>query len=84
MHVVLEFGEHGEDIDAYMLVTNILTRRIHDRYVRRKEQSMAEGGREPRPLVIAIEEAHKFVRQKIQNKKHYSVYGRHRQRSTFR
>ena len=60
-HVVLEFGRYGSDLTAYILVTNLLTRRIHERYVRRKEE--AEGGRggEPRPLVITIEEAHKFL-----------------------
>ena len=45
MHVVLEFGRYGNDLNAYILVANLLTRRIHDRYVRRKEE--AEGGRGP-------------------------------------
>ncbi len=60
-HVVLEFGKYGRDLTAYMLVTNLLSRRIHERYVDRKEE--AEGGRgaDPRPLVIVIEEAHKFL-----------------------
>ena len=60
-HVVLEFGQYGRDLTAYILVTNLLTRRIHERYVRRMEE--AEGGRggQPRPLVITIEEAHKFL-----------------------
>ena len=60
-HVVLEFGRYGNDLSAYILVSNLLTRRIHSRYVTRKEE--AEGGsvREPRPLVIVIEEAHKFL-----------------------
>ena len=61
MHVVLEFGRYGDDLTAYMLVANILTRRIHQRYVARKEEAMGEGGKEPRPLVITIEEAHKFL-----------------------
>ena len=61
MHVVLEFGRYQGDLTAYILVANLLTRRIHERYVTRKEE--AEGGRggEPRSLVIAIEEAHKFL-----------------------
>ena len=61
MHVVLEFGRYGNDLNAYILVANLLTRRIHDTYVRRKEE--AEGGRgsDQRPLIIAIEEAHKFL-----------------------
>ena len=61
MHVVLEFGRYGNDLNAYILVTNLLTRRIHERYVRRKEEAEGGAGAEPRPLVIAIEEAHKFL-----------------------
>jgi DNA helicase HerA-like ATPase len=59
--VVLEFGIHGNRLDAYMLVANYLTRRIHARYVERKNK--AAGGREaePNPLVIVVEEAHKFL-----------------------
>ena len=36
-HVVLEFGRYGSDLDAYILVANFLTRRIHREYVERKE-----------------------------------------------
>ena len=61
MHVVLEFGRYGSDLNAYILVANLLTRRIHERYVRRKEEAEGGGGAEPRPLVVAIEEAHKFL-----------------------
>ena len=32
-HVVLEFGRWGNDLNAYILVSNLLTRRIHERYV---------------------------------------------------
>ena len=41
-HVVLEFGRYGDDLTAYILVSNLLSRRIHDAYVRQKEE--AEGG----------------------------------------
>lgn len=60
-HVVLEFGRYGSNIDAYLLVANLLTRRIHDRYVRLSEQASGDSTQEPRPLVITIEEAHKFL-----------------------
>ena len=61
--VVLEFGQEGKSL-SYMLVANILTRRIHAAYVRKKEESLGGGGDrggEPTPLVICIEEAHKFL-----------------------
>ena len=61
MHVVLEFGRYGNDLNAYILVSNLLTRRIHGRYVRRKEEAEGGSGPEPRPLVITIEESHKFL-----------------------
>ncbi len=31
--VVLEFGRYGNTLEAYVLVANFLTRRIHERYV---------------------------------------------------
>ena len=61
MHVVLEFGRYGNDLNAYILVSNLLTRRIHERYVRRKEAAEGGVGADPRPLVITIEESHKFL-----------------------
>ena len=60
-HVVLEFGRYGNDLTAYILVSNLLSRRIHNTYVQRKEEAEGGQGREPRPLVIVIEEAHKFL-----------------------
>jgi len=60
-HIVLEFGRYGNDLTAYVLVSNLLSRRIHNTYVQRKEEAEGGLGREPRPLVIVIEEAHKFL-----------------------
>ena len=58
-HVVLEFGRHNS-LDAYILVANVLTRRIHERYV-----EMTDRGEKPTPLVITIEEAHKFLTPEV-------------------
>jgi DNA helicase HerA-like ATPase len=60
-NVVLEFGRYGNSLEAYLLVANYITRRIHAHYVRRKEDALGERGKEPRPLIITIEEAHKFL-----------------------
>jgi DNA helicase HerA-like ATPase len=60
-NVVLEFGRFGNSLEAYLLVANYITRRIHSRYVSRKEAAVGGQGEEPRPLVITIEEAHKFL-----------------------
>ena len=61
MHVVLEFGRYGRNLAAYILVANLLTRRIYERYAERKELASDDRSREPTPLVITIEEAHKFL-----------------------
>ena len=61
MHVVLEFGRYGSNLAAYILVANLLTRRIYQRYMERKERASGDNSQEPRPLVITIEEAHKFL-----------------------
>jgi len=59
-NVVLEFGRYT-DVTAYVLVANILTRRIHAQYRERTERAMGEDLALPHPLVITIEEAHKFL-----------------------
>jgi DNA helicase HerA-like ATPase len=61
-HVVVEFGSQSNML-SYMLATNVMTRRIHGSYVRKAEtflQSKNPNDR-PRPLVITIEEAHRFL-----------------------
>jgi DNA helicase HerA-like ATPase len=65
IHVILEFGRYGSNLEAYLLVANYLTRRIHSRYVERKESALGRQSEEPTPLVICIEEAHKFLDQAI-------------------
>ncbi|MFN8534752.1 MAG: ATP-binding protein [Dehalococcoidia bacterium] len=58
--VVVEFGDFRA-LEAYILVANVLTRRIHHKYVEDVEKAMGVGGTKPRPLIITIEEAHKFL-----------------------
>lgn len=59
--VVLEFGRYGNSLEAYMLVANYLTRRIHQHYVEKMERSLGDKSLEPPQLLITIEEAHKFL-----------------------
>ena len=61
---MLEFGRY-RDITAYILVANMLTRRIYTQYQERTEKAMAEGRHRPSPLVITIEEAHKFLNPEV-------------------
>ncbi|MGF1494444.1 MAG: helicase HerA domain-containing protein [Microcoleaceae cyanobacterium] len=61
-NVIVEFGSQS-DMLSYMLVTNMLTRRIHQAYVRKAEKFLASKNPSDRPqqLVITIEEAHRFL-----------------------
>ncbi|MCB0172490.1 MAG: ATP-binding protein, partial [Anaerolineae bacterium] len=63
--VVLEFGRYGNSLEAYILVANYLTRRIHQMYVERVEQALGDAAQEPQQLMIVIEEAHKFLDPQI-------------------
>ena len=61
-HVVIEFGSQSNML-SYMLATNVISRRIHQSYVRKAEQFLQtkNPSDRPRPLVITIEEAHRFL-----------------------
>ncbi len=63
--IVLEFGKHGDNLPAYMLVANYLTRRVHGRYVQAKNDAVGSKAEQPKPLMIVIEEAHKFLDPEI-------------------
>jgi DNA helicase HerA-like ATPase len=65
IHVVVEFGRYTNNLTAYILVANLLTRRIHEQYVDRMERALGKQADEPRPLIIAIEEAHKFLSPEV-------------------
>jgi len=59
-HIVFQFGRYNSML-AYILVANILTRRLHKLYVDKSDYARAEGIEGPKPLVVTIEEAHKFL-----------------------
>ncbi len=58
--VVFEFGRFS-DIQVYLLVANVVTRRIRDQYEKKANEYRRTRGNKPRPLMITIEEAHKFL-----------------------
>ncbi len=63
--VVLEFGRWGNSLEAYMLVANYLTRRIHESWVQSVEFALGNNADMPPQLAIVIEEAHKFLDPRI-------------------
>jgi hypothetical protein len=72
INVVLEFGRYGNSLEAYLLVANYLTRRIHHMYVERVERALGDAAQEPPQLLIVIEEAHKFLDPQIA---HQTIFG---------
>ncbi|NEQ37388.1 MAG: ATP-binding protein [Okeania sp. SIO3I5] len=61
-HVIIEFGSQSNML-SYMLAANMITRRIHNSYVRKADKflSSKNPSDRPQPLVITIEEAHRFL-----------------------
>jgi DNA helicase HerA-like ATPase len=76
-NVVLEFGRYQE-ISAYLLVANLLSRRIYSRYKAQMEEAIAadKESMKPRPLVITIEEAHKFLNPEVADKTIFGTIAR--------
>jgi DNA helicase HerA-like ATPase len=74
--VVLEFGRYGNALDAYMLVANYLSRRIHAEYVEKVERSLGDSSLQPKQLMIVIEEAHKFLDPMVADQTIFGIIAR--------
>ncbi len=77
IHVVLEFGNHTSLL-CYLLISNIITRRLHDIYVAKTEKFLAtqNAADEPKKLMITIEEAHKFLNPQAAKQTIFGVIAR--------
>jgi DNA helicase HerA-like ATPase len=75
-HVILSFGDYETDLD-YLLVSNILTRRIRDHWVKKTVAYKSLGSQPaPRPLLIAIEEAHKLLNPHLSDQTAFGIIAR--------
>jgi DNA helicase HerA-like ATPase len=74
--VVLEFGRYGNALEAYILVANYLTRRIHEAFVDKVERSLGDQSLMPPQLLITIEEAHKFLEPAIARQTIFGIIAR--------
>ncbi|MBC8503933.1 MAG: ATP-binding protein [Chloroflexi bacterium] len=74
-HIVLSFGKHESDLD-YLLVSNLLTRKIRERWEWRTNTYRSSGKSEPRPLVIVLEEAHKLLNREMARQTTFSTIAR--------
>jgi len=74
-HVILSFGKHESDLD-YLLVSNLLTRKIRWRWEQDTNTFRSTGKDEPRPLVIVVEEAHKLLNKEMAAQTTFSTIAR--------
>jgi len=74
-HVILGFGRFDSDLD-YLLVSNILTRRIREHWVSKTERHKTLGEAAPRPLLIAVEEAHKLLNPQLAGQTAFGIIAR--------
>ena len=74
-HVILSFGDYESDLD-YLLVSNLLTRKIREAWEELTNAFRSHGGAEPRPLVIAVEEAHKLLNREMASQTSFSTIAR--------
>ncbi|GAB4400242.1 MAG: DUF87 domain-containing protein [Anaerolineales bacterium] len=76
-HVILHFGQHSTMMD-YMLVSNLVTRRVRAAWEKQTdeyERSQKASDR-PRPLMITLEEAHKFLNPEVASQTTFGTIAR--------
>jgi len=64
-HVILSFGQAYETDLDYLLVSNLLTRKIKQVWENKTNAFRSTGKEEPRQLVIVVEEAHKLLNREM-------------------
>lgn len=74
-HVILSFGKNESDLD-YLLVSNLLTRRIREAWEKKTNDFRSKGEQEPRQLVIVVEEAHKLLNREMAGQTAFSTIAR--------
>jgi len=74
-HVILSFAKFETDLD-YLLVSNLLTRKIREAWERRTNSFRSSGTDEPRQLVIVLEEAHKLLNREMAGQTTFSTIAR--------
>jgi len=74
-HIVLSFGEFETDLD-YLLVANLLTRRIREAWEKKTNAYRSTGKDEPKQLVIVIEEAHKLLNREMASQTTFATIAR--------
>lgn len=75
--IVVEFGNYTSTF-VYLLIANIISRRIHTEYVAKTEKFLGSQRKEdePKKLLITIEEAHKFLNPQAAKQTIFGVIAR--------
>lgn len=77
INVIVEFGNYTSTF-VYLLIANIITRRIHHLYVEKTERFLGShrAQDEPKKLMICIEEAHKFLNPSVARQTIFGIIAR--------
>ncbi len=75
-HVILSFGQAYETDLDYLLVSNLLTRKIRQVWEDRTNHYRSQGKAEPRQLVIVVEEAHKLLNREMAGQTTFATIAR--------
>jgi len=78
--VVLSFGKFRSNLD-YLLVSNLLARRVSDLWQEATDQYRSGQGDKPKPLVIVLEEAHKLLNKQLASQTVFDTLARELRKS---
>jgi uncharacterized protein len=75
-HIILSFGQTYETDLDYLLVSNLLTRKIKQVWENKTNAFRSSNKEEPRQLVIVVEEAHKLLNREMASQTTFSTIAR--------
>ncbi len=75
-HVILSFGQAYETDLDYLLVSNLLTRKIKQVWENKTNTFRSTGKEEPRQLIIVVEEAHKLLNREMAGQTTFAAIAR--------
>ena len=65
--IVVDFGRYGINTHLYLFIANMITRRLYEMYSQKEDDSNLP------PLVVVVEEAHKFLKPSVI---HHTIFDR--------
>jgi hypothetical protein len=74
-NVIISFGNHERDLD-FLLVTNLITRKIRESWEKKTNIFESGKGPAPRPLVVVVEEAHILLNREMASQTIFSTIAR--------